>query len=46
MSTLAEFEEQVRAADGQTIRKFHFKTANEVCGAPYLTQWLIDRYFE
>ncbi len=51
MSTLNEFEEQVRAADGQPIaaegrRKFHFKTADEICSAPYSTQWLVDRYFE
>jgi len=41
-----DFEEQVREADGQGNRRFHFLPANDLCAMPKPTLWLLKPYID
>lgn len=42
---MTEFEDQIRAADGQ-LPRFHFVSAGDLCLEPRPTKWLIKHYLD
>jgi len=43
---LGDFEQQVREADGQTVGRLKFISAEQLCVAPTQTDWLVKSYLD